>query len=68
MKNCHEITRLVSQGQERRLSLGERLQLRLHLLMCRGCANFEKNTRKLHRLMQAFARGQNEKTPGDDLK
>ena len=39
---CSEVSRLVSQGLDRRLGPGERLRLRLHLAICEGCANFKR--------------------------
>ncbi|HZM34343.1 MAG TPA: zf-HC2 domain-containing protein [Burkholderiales bacterium] len=42
MLSCKEVTRLVSQGLDRPLSPGERLRVRLHFLICRGCARFER--------------------------
>jgi putative zinc finger protein len=38
---CKEATRLVSQGLDRRLGFGERLRLRLHLVVCDGCRSFK---------------------------
>ena len=35
--SCRETTRLVSQGLDRELAFGERLALRVHLLICLGC-------------------------------
>jgi hypothetical protein len=35
--SCKEATRLISQREDRSLSLGERTALRLHLAICRGC-------------------------------
>ncbi|HKX38094.1 MAG TPA: zf-HC2 domain-containing protein [Burkholderiales bacterium] len=35
--SCKEATRLMSQSQDRELSLGERAALKIHLAMCRGC-------------------------------
>ena len=35
---CKEATHLASQGLDRRLGLGERLLLRLHLAVCDGCS------------------------------
>ena len=40
MLTCKEATRMMSEAQDRPLSIGERLQLRMHLAMCRGCRNF----------------------------
>ena len=42
MLSCKEVTRLVSQGLDRRLGFGERLRLRVHLAICDGCANFRR--------------------------
>ena len=44
MLSCKEVTRLVSQGLDRRLGLGERVRLRVHLAICDGCTNFKKQT------------------------
>jgi len=42
MLSCKEVTRLVSQGLDRRLGLAERVRLHLHLAICDGCTNFRK--------------------------
>ncbi len=39
MLTCKEATRMMSEAQDRPLSVGERLQLQMHLAMCRGCRN-----------------------------
>ncbi|MDE2621651.1 MAG: zf-HC2 domain-containing protein [Betaproteobacteria bacterium] len=41
MLNCRDATQLISENQERSLSLRERLALKLHLMMCSGCQNFK---------------------------
>jgi hypothetical protein len=51
--SCQEVTRLVSQGLDRRLGLGERIAVRVHLLICDGCTNF---TRQVKFLRRAVAR------------
>ena len=35
--SCKEASRLMSQAQDRELSLGERASLQAHLAICRGC-------------------------------
>ena len=40
--SCKEVTRLVSQGMERRLPFGRRVALRVHFSICAGCTNFSK--------------------------
>ena len=57
MLNCQEITRLVSEAQDRPLTLGEKLSLRTHLFMCSGCRNYEKNITSLRLIMKSFAKG-----------
>jgi predicted anti-sigma-YlaC factor YlaD len=42
MLSCKEVTRLVSQGLDRRLPFGRRVALRVHLAICDGCTNFSK--------------------------
>lgn len=46
--NCKEATQLLSQNLERKLSWFERLGLRLHLVVCRGCRATERHFAFLH--------------------
>ena len=39
MLSCKEVSQLLSQGADRKLALGERAVLRLHLAICQGCRN-----------------------------
>ena len=41
MLKCKEITHLLSESQDRKLTLSERFQLEMHLAMCDGCKNFK---------------------------
>jgi putative zinc finger protein len=47
--NCKEASRLISQSMDERLSFGQRLRLRLHLLLCDACRNFKSNMQLLRR-------------------
>ena len=40
MMNCKDATRLMSERYERTLSLRERLSLKVHTAMCKGCSNY----------------------------
>jgi hypothetical protein len=40
MMTCKDASKLLSAAQDRRLGPGEWLRLKVHLLICRGCANF----------------------------
>ena len=53
MLSCKEVTRLLSQAQDRPLALGERVKLRLHLVVCTACTRFE---RQLAFMRMALAR------------
>lgn len=39
---CKHTAELLSQGQDRPLTLPEKISLRLHLLLCDGCRNFSR--------------------------
>jgi hypothetical protein len=40
MLSCKETTQLISAAQDRKLTPSERMQLEMHLLICKGCKNF----------------------------
>ena len=41
-RTCREVTRLVLEGQDRRLGWAERLSVRLHYKICDTCPRFAK--------------------------
>lgn len=52
---CKEATHLVSEGLDRDLGLLERVRLRLHLLICDGCANFSRQVAFLREAVRRLA-------------
>ena len=50
--SCKRATELMSQAQDRDLSLGEWTALKAHLAICRGCRAVNKQFEFLHRAMQ----------------
>jgi predicted anti-sigma-YlaC factor YlaD len=50
MNSCRKMTELMSQQLDRPLSVSERLSLRFHLMMCRGCRNFSRNMTQLRQV------------------
>ena len=58
MMNCQEATRLLSEAQERKLSLGEKVELKFHTLMCKGCRNVGEQVSSISDLMKHYARPQ----------
>lgn len=51
--SCREAARLVSQAQDRPLTIAERVKLRLHLFVCSACSRF---ARQIEFLRDAVAR------------
>lgn len=42
MLDCRQNTELLSQSLDRAVTFRERMAMRMHLMMCKGCRNFEK--------------------------
>lgn len=55
MLACKDASHLISERQERRLSLGERWGLRVHLWMCVNCRRFATQIDLLRRAMRALS-------------
>ncbi|MGB7501808.1 MAG: zf-HC2 domain-containing protein [Azonexus sp.] len=55
MLSCKVATHLLSEAQDRKLSLSEKLQLEIHLAMCKGCKNYKKQMRFLREACKRLA-------------
>ena len=55
MISCKEVTQIVSQRQDRALGFGERLSLRVHFALCKGCRNVEQQLDFLRRAVALLA-------------
>ena len=53
--SCKETTRLLSQGEDRGLAFGERVALRVHLVICKGCRNVNAQFKFLRLAMKDLA-------------
>ncbi|MBB3059903.1 hypothetical protein FHS09_000711 [Microbulbifer rhizosphaerae] len=66
--NCRHATRLLSEAQERELSLSELASLKFHTAMCVGCRNFGRQIQTLRKISRAYTLGagmeEPEKTEG----
>ena len=60
MLNCRESTRLMSESQERALSNKEKIALKFHTLICRGCRNFGEHLKVIRQAANRFAKGNSE--------
>lgn len=56
MMNCRNATRLLSDAQDRQLSLQERAALKFHLMMCSACRNFGTQMDALRRLTRSYVK------------
>ena len=61
MASCKEVTRLVSQGLDRNLGLGERLAVRLHFVVCKHCNNVSRQMAFLRRAVQKLSQDESAK-------
>ena len=51
---CKDVSRLVSQGEDRPFTRWERWRLRMHLALCDGCTRFDAQVRFLRRAMHRY--------------
>lgn len=63
--NCRTITRIVSNGLDRSLTRGERAKVRLHLLACDGCREYQRQILAL-RQIALVASGRNKTAESDN--
>lgn len=57
MLNCHQVTQLCSEEQDRALGVGEKMAVGMHTLVCKGCKNYRRQMKFLHLAAQAYAAG-----------
>lgn len=50
--NCKQTSQLVSQSLDRRLSLGERIAVRVHLCICKYCKRFRQQLLAMRKGLQ----------------
>ena len=60
MLSCHQATKLLSESQERSLSVTEKMGLKFHTAMCSGCRNFGSSVDTFREAMKGFASGEYE--------
>ncbi len=51
---CREIHQLTSESLDRRLTLRERVRMRLHLIVCEACTSFGAQMQLLRGAMRRF--------------
>ena len=64
MSRCKDITKLISDSMEQKLSLWRRIDLRTHLILCSFCRRFQANVLALRKLaMREMASGDGSEEP-----
>lgn len=58
MLNCKEVTHLLSESQDRKLTLPEKMHLEMHLVMCKGCSNFKSQMKFLREACKRYVKAQ----------
>jgi putative zinc finger protein len=66
--SCKETTRLLSQGADRELGVGERVTLRLHLVICNGCRNVGSQFKFLRLAVKRLAEDGNDEPTRVELR
>lgn len=56
MKGCQEITELIEKGNITTLSRKDRVTVRVHLMLCKLCREFQKDSRILDKAIQKALR------------
>jgi len=57
MISCKDVSELVSASLDRQLSTWERVKVRTHLFICKGCGNFSRQMKVLRAATQRLAEG-----------
>jgi hypothetical protein len=54
MYNCRNISMLVSQGLDKKLSLRERFSVWMHMIICFHCRNFQTQTQFIRKASRRY--------------
>ena len=57
MLSCKQTSELVSKGLDKHLTITERIGVRIHLLMCRACTQYEKQLRFIRQAARRLSQG-----------
>ncbi len=50
--NCKEVSHLVSESMDHKISVSKRMGVRFHLMMCKHCARFENQLTMIRSLLK----------------
>jgi anti-sigma factor RsiW len=52
MLACRDVTQLISRSMDSSLPIGERIGVRVHLLMCKFCARYERQLLMIREILR----------------
>ncbi|MBC7415126.1 MAG: zf-HC2 domain-containing protein [Herminiimonas sp.] len=55
---CREVHRLVSEAMDRKLTMVERVRMRLHLVVCEACNRFNRQMDLIRSAMRRLSDGE----------
>ena len=65
MLSCKDVTKLLSESMDASLPIGKRIGVRLHLLICKFCARYERQLLLIRETVRRLAA--TEGIPGETL-
>jgi len=57
MLSCEQTSELLSRGLDQHLPFRQRMAVRIHVLMCRACTQYEKQLRFIRRATRRLSQG-----------
>jgi hypothetical protein len=69
MLSCRDVTQLISESMDTSLPIGKRLGVRVHLLMCKFCARYERQLLLIRETVRRFVATEEKSggAPGETL-
>jgi len=68
MLNCKTVTKLLSEAQDRKLTLREKLLLKMHFVPCSACQEYASQMQTIRQIARAYTKGMNENAPSIKLE
>lgn len=67
MFKCQDVSRLISESLDRKMTLQERMGIRMHLMMCHLCRRHKRQLEFISGLMTAYRRHLVQNPAGEQL-
>ncbi len=67
MMSCKDISSLISLGQDQKLSMQERIMVRLHLFFCEACSRFNTQIHFIDEAMNLYIKNKSDGEKTQDI-